>query len=108
MTPRRAVLSAAVDRLREAGVASPEHDAAELLAHVLGTTRSRLPLVDTVPDEALGEYDALIARRAASSWRLISMSPLLAGHNLATRSSWRWRSAMASSSWPVSSRASAR
>jgi release factor glutamine methyltransferase len=65
MTPRRAVLSAAVDRLREAGVASPEHDAAELLAHVLGTTRSRLPLVDTVPDDAEGEYDALIARRAA-------------------------------------------
>ena len=65
MTPRRAVLSAAVDRLREAGVASPEHDAAELLAHVLGTTRARLPLVDTVPGEALGEYDALIARRAA-------------------------------------------
>ncbi|GAA4733588.1 peptide chain release factor N(5)-glutamine methyltransferase [Nocardioides endophyticus] len=65
MTSRRAVLSAAVDRLRGAGVASPEHDAAELLAHALGTTRSRLPLVDTVPDDALGEYDALIARRAA-------------------------------------------
>jgi len=65
MTPRRAVLSAAVDRLRQAEVASPEHDAAELLAHVLGTTRSRLPLVDTVSDETLGEYDALIARRAA-------------------------------------------
>ena len=28
---------------------SPEHDAAELLAHVLGTDRSRLPLVDEVP-----------------------------------------------------------
>ncbi len=26
------------------GCASPDHDAAELLAHVLGTTRSRLPL----------------------------------------------------------------
>ncbi len=65
MTPRRAVLSAAVDRLREADVASPEHDAAELLAHVLRTTRSRLPLVDTVPDDASAAYDALIARRAA-------------------------------------------
>jgi release factor glutamine methyltransferase len=64
VTGRRAVLSAAVERLREAGVASPEYDAAELLAHVLGTTRSRLPLVDDVPDEALGEYDALIGRRA--------------------------------------------
>jgi release factor glutamine methyltransferase len=59
------VLSAAVDRLREAGVASPEHDAAELLAHVLGTTRAQLPLVDTVPDESLGAYDALVARRVA-------------------------------------------
>ena len=32
-------------RLAEAGVASPEHDAAELLAHVLGTTRGGLTLV---------------------------------------------------------------
>lgn len=65
MTARRAVLSAAVDRLREGGVASPEHDAAELLAHVLGTTRSRLPLVDDVPDGARQQYDELIDRRAA-------------------------------------------
>ncbi|WP_036505948.1 peptide chain release factor N(5)-glutamine methyltransferase [Nocardioides sp. URHA0020] len=61
---RRAVLTGAVARLREAGVASPEHDAAELLAHVLGTSRSQLPLVDEVPSEALTAYDALIARRA--------------------------------------------
>ena len=65
MTARRAVLSAAVDRLREGGVASPEHDAAELLAHVLGTTRSRLPLVDDVSDGARQQYDGLIGRRAA-------------------------------------------
>ncbi len=65
MSPtRRAVLSAAVERLRVAGVASPDHDAAELLAHVLGTTRSRLPLVDDVPAEALETYDVLVARRA--------------------------------------------
>jgi release factor glutamine methyltransferase len=55
----------AVARLREAGIDSAEHDAAELLAHVLGTTRSRLPLVDDVPDEARAAYDALVARRAA-------------------------------------------
>jgi release factor glutamine methyltransferase len=65
LSSRRAVLAAAVARLDAAGVASPEHDAAELLAHVLGTTRARLPLVDTVPDGSMGEYDALIARRAA-------------------------------------------
>jgi release factor glutamine methyltransferase len=56
---------AAVARLREAGVASPEHDAAELLAHVLGTTRSRLPLVERVTPEQAVQYDALVARRAA-------------------------------------------
>jgi release factor glutamine methyltransferase len=54
-----------VDRLRDAGVPSPEHDAAELLAHVLGTDRSRLPLVDEVPAAALVEYNALVARRVA-------------------------------------------
>ncbi len=61
----RGVLAAAATRLRDAGVPSPEHDAAELLAHVLGTDRSRLPLVEQVPADALGEYDALVARRAA-------------------------------------------
>jgi release factor glutamine methyltransferase len=65
VTTRRAVLSAAVDRLREAGVASPEHDAAELLSHVLGTTRSQLALVEDIAPSALDEYDALLARRAA-------------------------------------------
>ena len=64
MTPRRTLLAAAAARLREAGVASPEHDAAELLAHVLGTTRPGLALVDEVPDEQAGRYDALLDRRA--------------------------------------------
>ena len=36
---RRTLLAEATARLREAGVASPDHDAAELLAHVLGTDR---------------------------------------------------------------------
>lgn len=64
MTTRRDVLRGATARLAAAGVASPEHDAAELLAHVLGTTRSRLPLVDEVGADALAAYDVLIARRA--------------------------------------------
>jgi release factor glutamine methyltransferase len=64
MTPHEVARLAAV-RLAEAGVPSPEHDAAELLAHVLGTDRSRLPLVDDVPAEAVQRYDALVARRAA-------------------------------------------
>jgi release factor glutamine methyltransferase len=61
---RRALLADATALLREAGVDSPEHDAAELLAHVLGTDRGRLALVDEVPPGAAEEYAALVARRA--------------------------------------------
>lgn len=62
---RRRLLADARALLRDAGVASPEYDAAELLAHVLGTTRSRLPLVDVVPADRATVYDALVARRAS-------------------------------------------
>jgi release factor glutamine methyltransferase len=62
---RRTLLADAIARLREAGVASPEHDAAELLAHALGTDRSRLPLVDEVSPPVATEYAALVTRRAA-------------------------------------------
>lgn len=65
MTPTRQVLAEAADRLRGAGVASPDHDAAELLAHVLGVGRSQLVLLDGVPEDARAGYDALVARRAA-------------------------------------------
>ena len=54
--------------LRRAGVESPGFDAAELLAHVLGTTRSQLVLVDdgdALSPEQGAAYDALVARRAA-------------------------------------------
>ncbi|RHW26847.1 peptide chain release factor N(5)-glutamine methyltransferase [Nocardioides immobilis] len=64
MTPREAIAAGAA-RLHAAGVASPEHDAAELLAHALGTTRSRLALVTDVPAAAVAAYDELVARRAA-------------------------------------------
>ena len=65
MSRRRAVLAAAGERLREAGVPSPEHDASALLAHVLGTTLSGLVVVEDIAASALEEYDALVARRAA-------------------------------------------
>jgi release factor glutamine methyltransferase len=61
---RRAVLAAATRRLAEAGVPSPEYDAAELLAHVLGTSRAQLFGIDTVPPDRLVELDALVGRRA--------------------------------------------
>ena len=64
MTHRRELITAATARLREAGVASPEHDAAELLAHVLGTTRGRLVLVEEVARSAEEEYAGLVDRRA--------------------------------------------
>jgi release factor glutamine methyltransferase len=61
--PRELVRRAA-GILAAAGVASPEHDAAELLAHVLGTTRGRLTLVDRVTRQQQEAYDALVGRRA--------------------------------------------
>ena len=61
----RALLRAASTRLAEAGVASPEYDAAELLAHVLGTTRSRLPLVAMVEPAQVAVFEELLTRRLA-------------------------------------------
>jgi release factor glutamine methyltransferase len=69
-TPRRlgssttGALRTATATLAAAGVPSPDFDAAELLAHVLGTTRARLALVDDLPAERREEYDDLVARRA--------------------------------------------
>ncbi|TDW83281.1 peptide chain release factor N(5)-glutamine methyltransferase [Kribbella sp. VKM Ac-2566] len=58
----KALVSEAAARLQEAGVASPDFDAAELLAFVTGS--SRLNLREPTPDQQV-QYDALIARRAA-------------------------------------------
>ncbi|GAB2991679.1 peptide chain release factor N(5)-glutamine methyltransferase [Nocardioides montaniterrae] len=60
----RALLAAAVDQLTAAGVPSPAYDAAELLAHVLGTTRAQLPLVTDVGPDQQTTYAALVDRRA--------------------------------------------
>jgi len=62
---RRSVRASAVERLGAAGVASPAHDADELLGHVLGTDRGRLTLVDALTPEQATTYDGLVARRAA-------------------------------------------
>lgn len=61
----RELVRVAAERLAAAGVESAEHDAAELLAHVLGTTRSGLALVEDVGEEAQGRFDTLVAQRAA-------------------------------------------
>lgn len=64
-TPVRLLLEHASARLRSADVASPEYDAAELLAHVLGSTRGQLTLV--APPHAAQEQSflELVERRAA-------------------------------------------
>ena len=51
--------------LRRAGVPSPDFDADELLAHVLGTTRSGLPIEPGLTPAQTHAYDVLVARRAA-------------------------------------------
>lgn len=60
----RAALRSATATLAAAGVESPDFDAAELLAHVLGTTRAQLALVDELPLAQREEYDDLVSRRA--------------------------------------------
>ena len=60
----RELVAQAAKVLAESGVASPEHDAAELLAHVLGTERSALLLASPPTRKQREEYDALVARRA--------------------------------------------
>ncbi|TWD75122.1 release factor glutamine methyltransferase [Kribbella amoyensis] len=62
MNPR-SLLAAATARLEAAGVASPQYDAAELLAFVCGVSRLQLNLVD-VTDEQQARYDELVDRRA--------------------------------------------
>lgn len=64
MTAAREVVAEGTRRLSEAGVGSPDFDAAELLAFVCGTSRLKLGLVD-VSEEQRAAYDALLARRVA-------------------------------------------
>lgn len=59
----RDLIAEASKLLRDAGVASPEYDAAELLAFVCGVGRLALTTVD-VSAEQQAQYDVLVARRA--------------------------------------------
>ncbi len=62
--PTAVLLATAAERLLAAGVASPEYDAPALLAFVLGTTRSRLPLVESVTADQEARFLELVERRA--------------------------------------------
>ena len=64
MTAPRTLLTSARKQLEEAGIGSPDTDAAILLAHVLDTDRNRLFLVDDVAEDREEAYAALLARRA--------------------------------------------
>jgi release factor glutamine methyltransferase len=59
----RQLIAAATERLTDAGVASPEYDAAELLAFVAGVSRLQLGLAD-ISAEQREQYDVLVERRA--------------------------------------------
>ena len=63
MSSSRELVARATAKLQEAGVASPDYDAAELLAFVCGVSRARLRSVD-VDDAQRVRYDDLVARRA--------------------------------------------
>ena len=65
MIDRRSVLAQATARLSQAGVPSPDHDAAELLAHVVGRSRGELALVAQIDEADHAAYDSLVDRRAA-------------------------------------------
>jgi release factor glutamine methyltransferase len=60
----RSLLRAAEARLAAVGVASPAYDAAELLAHVLGTTRAHLALITAVDPGQAASFQALVDRRS--------------------------------------------
>jgi release factor glutamine methyltransferase len=65
MPATRVLLADATRRLHDAGVASPQHDASELLAHVLGTTRPQLAVVPEADEEQATAFEVLVRRRAA-------------------------------------------
>ncbi|OBI05889.1 peptide chain release factor N(5)-glutamine methyltransferase [Mycobacterium scrofulaceum] len=60
---RRAIDSAAAT-LAEAGIASARWDAEELAAHVTGTERGRLALLDSPGDDFYGRYHDVVAARS--------------------------------------------
>ncbi len=61
----RSLLREAAAALADAGVPSPDFDAAELLAHVLGTTRPGLAAAAAADPEQEAAYRALVRRRAS-------------------------------------------
>jgi len=64
-TPAAVLLRRAGERLRGAGVESPEHDASVLLGHVLGVSRGGLLPRREVPPGDAARFETLVGRRCA-------------------------------------------
>jgi len=63
-TPLRSAINSATSLLADAGIDSARYDAEELAAHLTGTDRGRLPLIDSPDDTFFDRYRAAIAARS--------------------------------------------
>jgi release factor glutamine methyltransferase len=64
MTRLRRAINSAAALLADAGIDSARCDAEELAAHLVGTERGRLPLIDPPGDEFFDRYHAAVAARS--------------------------------------------
>ena len=60
----RSAIDSATTQLADAGIDSARYDAEELAAHVVGTERGRLPLVDSPDDTFFDRYHDVVAARS--------------------------------------------
>ncbi|MGA8547897.1 MAG: peptide chain release factor N(5)-glutamine methyltransferase [Mycobacterium sp.] len=63
-TQLRCAIDSATTLLADAGIDSARFDAEELAAHLTGTERGRLPLIDSPDDAFFDRYDAAVAARS--------------------------------------------
>jgi release factor glutamine methyltransferase len=64
MTPLRRAIESAAALLTEAGIGSARCDAEQLAAHLAGTDRGRLTLLESPGDEFFGRYRDVVAARS--------------------------------------------
>jgi release factor glutamine methyltransferase len=64
MTPLRRAIDSAAAQLAEAGIDSARYDAEQLAAHLAGTERGRLTLLQSPGDEFFGRYREIVAARS--------------------------------------------
>jgi release factor glutamine methyltransferase len=64
MTVLRRAIDCAAAQLADAGIDSARHDAEQLAAHLAGTDRGRLTLVESLGDDFLGRYRDVVAARS--------------------------------------------